>query len=112
MTGTVFIQLWKMGHFGNFWEKNFFLRGHSGQIFFGSKNSSVTLFVYEILRKMVDKKKFIGKNGFYKKSLKFQNAITPLKFNYDCWNLAYTLKVFRTTFMPKIIMLSQLFRKL
>ena len=68
MTGTVFIQLWKMGHFGNFWEKNFFLRGHSGQIFFGSKNSSVTLFVYEILRKMVGKKKILKEKMVFTKN--------------------------------------------
>ena len=107
--GTVCIKPRKISNFGNFWEKKFFLRGRSAQLFFESKKISVTLFVYEISRKMVHKKIFIEKNGFYQKLSKFQNPITPLKFNYDGWNFAYKLKVFRATIMPKIIMLNQIF---
>ena len=80
-----------MGHFGNFWEKKFFLRGHSGQIFFGSKNSSVTLFVYEILRKMVDKKKFYRKKWFLQKIIKISKCYNSFKI--QLWLLKFCIHI-------------------
>ena len=89
--GTVFIKPRKIANFGNFWEKNFFLRGRSAQIFFESKNILVTLFVYEISRKMVHKKKFYRKKCFLPKIIKISKSHNSFKI--QIWELKFCIHI-------------------
>ena len=89
--GTVFIKPRKIANFGNFWEKKIFLRGRSAQIFFESKNILVTLFVYEISRKMVHKKNFYRKKWFLPKIIKISKSHNSLKI--QLWQLKFCIQI-------------------
>ena len=92
-----------MGHFQNFWGKNFFMKGASPKIFLESlylwliitKNESWWNFLFQ-------KKIWGGKISKYCIFWIFQNFITFLKIHFKNWNFAHILVCLKTTTTPKI----------
>ena len=103
MTGTVFIQPQKMGHFLLFLKKKFFSKEANPNCFLEfpnlwfiqSKNKSWQDFLLE-------KKNFKGKITLHHIFWTFQNFLVLPKIHLNSWNFAHILKCPKTTSTPKI----------